>query len=53
MDAEVRKMIAEAYEQTRKLLLDNKDKLGVVCIRTFLTYIYKVIDFVYNFSYTH
>ncbi|XP_014474861.1 PREDICTED: paraplegin [Dinoponera quadriceps] len=30
MDTEVRKMIAEAYERTRKLLLDNKDKLDVL-----------------------
>ncbi|XP_011148234.2 paraplegin isoform X2 [Harpegnathos saltator] len=42
MDIEVRKMIAEAYEQTRKLLLDNKDKLdtlaGALLERETLTY---------------
>ncbi|XP_032671394.1 paraplegin [Odontomachus brunneus] len=30
MDTEVRRMIAEAYERTRKLLLDNKDKLDAL-----------------------
>ena len=32
MDAEVRRIIGEAYEQTKQLLLDNKDKLDTVCI---------------------
>lgn len=32
MDAEVRRIIGEAYEQTRQLLLNNKNKLDTVCI---------------------
>ncbi|KYN33337.1 Paraplegin, partial [Trachymyrmex septentrionalis] len=30
MDAEVRRIIGEAYEQTKQLLLDNKDKLDTL-----------------------
>ncbi|XP_011690815.1 PREDICTED: paraplegin [Wasmannia auropunctata] len=30
MDSEVRRIIGEAYERTRKLLLDNKDKLDTL-----------------------
>jgi len=30
MDAEVRRIIGEAYERTRRLLLNNKDKLNKV-----------------------
>lgn len=30
MDAEVRRIIGEAYNQTQKLLSDNKDKLDKV-----------------------
>lgn len=41
-------MIAEAYERTRQLLSDNKDKLGAVCTYTpSYVYIYRIIDNVY------
>lgn len=32
MDAEVRRIIVEAYKTTEKLLQDNKDKLLTVCM---------------------
>lgn len=32
MDAEARRIITEAYDRTRQLLSDNKDKLTKVCI---------------------
>lgn len=34
MDAEVRRIIVEAYKTTEKLLQDNKDKLITVCMIT-------------------
>ena len=37
MDAEVRRIIVEAYKTTEKLLQDNKDKLITVCM--IITYI--------------
>jgi len=41
MDAEVRRIIGNAYDRTRRLLLDNKDKLDKV--RIFYHMFFKVV----------
>lgn len=47
MDAEVRRIIVEAYKTTEKLLQDNKDKLIIVCmITTYISSFHNFLDIV-------
>lgn len=51
MDAEVRRIIGEAYERTRQLLLDNKDKLDKVCILWKDKYVVIYVVYYFNIKY--